>query len=204
MSENLLIIFVKNPVLGQVKSRLAGDLGEKAALEVYQELLAYTHNLTMPLPFDKAVFYSNHIDREDQWESGSFQKHKQVGGDLGVRMQHAFETGFAKGYKSVCLIGSDCHQLSSDILQEAFSGLKRFPLAIGPSLDGGYYLLGLTRMVPRLFKNKSWSTEAVFSETMADVKQLELRHKILPQLRDVDRIEDLITMPSWASKVDLL
>ena len=204
MNKNLLIIFVKNPVLGQVKTRLANSIGEQAALEVYQELLAYTHELTKPLPFDKAVFYSSHIDPDDQWETESFQKYCQVGEDLGERMQNAFETGFSQAYESICIIGSDCHQLTSDILLEAFMELKRFPIVIGPSLDGGYYLLGLNHMVTPLFENKKWSTDSVFTDTMTDVQKLKLANKILPQLRDIDRVEDLITMPSWARKVDLL
>ncbi|MGI9543194.1 MAG: TIGR04282 family arsenosugar biosynthesis glycosyltransferase [Cyclobacteriaceae bacterium] len=195
---------MKNPVLGQVKTRLANSLGEKAALDIYQELLNYTHQLTKPLPFDKAVFYSDRIDNDDQWEEESFQKYGQVGEDLGQRMQHAFETGFARGYKSICLIGSDCYQLTSDILYDAFNELKKLPLTIGPSLDGGYYLLGLNQMVDQLFENKNWSTDSVYSDTMADVMELKIAHKILPQLRDIDLVEDLITMPSWARKVDLL
>jgi len=200
----LLIIFVKNPLIGRVKTRLAASIGKQAALEVYQELLEYTRTLTEPLPFDKAVFYSDHIDEKDDWGAETFQKYCQTGEDLGERMRNAFDFGFAKGYHSICIIGSDCYELTSDILAKAFRRLQEVPVVIGPSLDGGYYLLGMNRLESGLFENKKWSTNTVFADTMSDLNEWEIAPAILPQLRDVDREADLITLPFWSKKEDLL
>lgn len=191
MNKEALIIFVRHPELGKVKTRLAKDIGDAAALNVYQRLLAYTHSVTLPLPCNRFVFYAGEIAENDIWNTPPYFKKQQQGSDLGERIKNAFQELFVQGYERVIIIGSDCPQVTTDLLHHAFSLLWKNETVIGPSHDGGYYLLGLTRLIPGIFENKNWSTESVFNETMATLRTENSIYEILPVLRDVDRVEDL-------------
>ena len=160
-SENVLMIFIKNPVLGKVKTRLAKTIGDKNALEVYEDLLAYTFAVANSVPVDKAVFYSEHIINQDIWIKGDFQKHEQLGKNLGERMLNAFIVTFDMGYNNVIIIGSDCFELKPEIINNAFDQLKTKDIVIGPAKDGGYYLLGMNMLYEGLFNNKKWSSEKI-------------------------------------------
>jgi len=194
MTENLLIIFVKNPVLGKVKTRLAASIGPEKALEVYQLLLDRTQTITEQLPSDKIVYYSDTIEQDDIWKENIYQKKLQQGPDLGAKMQQAFEQGFEQGYKYICLIGSDCYELSDEIIAEAFEKLQTVDLVLGPCLDGGYYLIGLKSLHPEIFTQKEWSTESVLQNTLQDAKGKKLLFALLPTLTDVDEEKDLISI----------
>lgn len=190
-SDKALIIFFRNPQLGQVKTRLAAHVGDAAALAIYLELAAHTRLITQPLPVDKFVFYSNHVDTEDHWSNPVFRKALQAGHDLGKKMEEAFTRMFDKGYTSVCIIGTDCYELTQDIIAGAFESLEHNDAVIGPAADGGYYLLGMNAPHTELFQNKPWSSEHVLSETIRDFERLGLQYTILPLLRDVDTESDL-------------
>lgn len=194
MEKNLLIIFVKNPELGKVKTRLAATIGEQEALRIYKQLLAHTWETTKDQPADKVVFYSDYVDFSDEWENDIFQKHRQEGADLGDRMFNAFQWGFSKGYSSVCIIGSDCYELNTKTINDAFERLKKSQVVIGPCLDGGYYLLGMNKLHNFLFKNKHWSTGSVLKETIKDIEKHNLSACLLAVLRDVDVESDLKVM----------
>src|ERR687891_1294811 len=99
MKKNLLMIFVKNPQLGTVKTRLAATIGEENALKIYHHLLSHTHRISSPLQCHKAVFYSSFIDRDDRWRNDHYEKFLQTGDDLGERMYNAFDKGFILGYR---------------------------------------------------------------------------------------------------------
>lgn len=196
MKKNLLIIFVKNPELGKVKTRLAATIGEEEALNVYKQLLKHTLQITTALTTDKVVFYSDFVDHFDKWDNAVFEKHPQEGRELGERMDHAFQWAFGKGYESVCIIGSDCYELETHTIKDAFNRLKTNEVVIGPSLDGGYYLLGMKQPHPFLFKNKHWSTGSVLKETIRDIESHNLSACLLSVLRDVDVESDLKVMAS--------
>lgn len=191
-SDHLLIIFIRNPILGKVKTRLAKTIGKSNALKVYQQLLLHTHHISINVNTHKAVFYSDNIDANDLWREKEFIKHLQVGENIGERMEHAFKWAFTTGYKKVVLIGSDCNELDAGIINEAFHKLEEKDVVLGPSKDGGYYLLASKRMIPQFFKDKQWSTANVLLDTLLDVKQLKLSHHLLPTLMDIDTEEDLI------------
>ena len=191
---NLLLIFVKNPQLGKVKTRLAATVGEQEALRIYLKLLDRTQQVTLPLPFDKTVCYTPEVIIDDFWDSEHYRKTRQSDGDLGERMQHAFAMGFAQGYQRIGIIGSDCYELSTPLIEQAFAQLTTHDAVIGPSTDGGYYLLGMNRLYPALFKDKAWSTASVKENTTRDFNQLGLRWFELPTLTDVDEADDLRTM----------
>lgn len=191
-NKQLLLIFTKNTIPGTVKTRLAKDIGDAKALEVYEHLLAYTQQITQNLPVtDKAVYYSRYVETNDLWSNEYYQKFVQQGEGLGERMNNAFVEGFDQAYTSIIIIGSDCIEITQAIIQEAFEALKNNDFVIGPARDGGYYLLGMNQLYSKVFQNKTWSTDTVFQETMRDLESISTNIYQLPQLSDVDTVEDL-------------
>jgi rSAM/selenodomain-associated transferase 1 len=191
MKDPVLIIFVRNPVERRVKTRLAGSIGSHRALLVYLELLKHIQEITRDLACDKYVFYDGEISTGDGWENGKYFKRQQHGNDLGEKMYFAFLDLFQAGYKSIVLIGSDCYQLTEELLEKAFLILESCEVVIGPALDGGYYLIGLGSALPELFLNREWSTATVFNETVKILHALNCPYKLLPVLSDVDEEADL-------------
>lgn len=189
--KSLLIIFYRNPELGKVKTRLSATLGEAKALAIYLYLAGHAKTITENLPIDKAVFYSSHIDTEDNWDNALYQKHIQSGIDLGERMLRAFRDGFESGYNSICIIGTDCLELTPSIIEEAFAALQSYDTVMGPAKDGGYYLLGMNALHTEFFKNKLWSTDSVYRSTIHDIDAMRLKYYALPKLTDVDEEKDL-------------
>ncbi len=197
MTDGLLLIFVKNPILGQVKTRLAATIGDKPALEIYLKLLHHTQDITKEIQVDQAVFYSDFVDENDSWDNSTYLKKVQSGEDLGLKMKTAFQWGLQTGYKEICIIGSDCYELTPEIIMSAFQILKTKDVVLGPSNDGGYYLLGLKEMRDELFQNKEWSTDSVAADTLADFEKLGLSYGMLEPLNDVDTEEDLPDEIRW-------
>lgn len=185
-----LIIFVRNPEKGAVKTRLAASVGHDAALLVYTLLLAHTHTITAQLPCDKFVFYAGSIAEADCWQEG-FSKRLQKGEDLGERMKAAFHSLFQQGYVRVCIIGSDCFELTTSHIRQAFAVLDENDVVVGPAADGGYYLLGMKDNLKNLFDGVQWSTTAVWPQTKDKLREQGSRYAVLPVLNDVDTIEDL-------------
>lgn len=186
MTKNALIIFVKNPIEGQVKTRLAKTIGNNAAVTVYKQLLQHTFSITRNLVVDKFVFYADSINNNDLWLGNIYQKQEQKGNDLGERMKNAFELIFNSGYEKTIIIGSDCYELTQQILEEAFDGLMIADAIIGPCNDGGYYLLGMKQLIPELFDGIQWSTDEVLITTKKVLQDLQLQFELLPTLNDVD------------------
>lgn len=194
-SSDHLIIFVKNPVLGKVKTRLAAAIGNEKALEVYLELLEITRSECLKTACTRNIFYSDEI-ADDTWDNDHFNKFVQQGNDLGARMNNAFEQVFALGAQKALIIGSDCPQLSSNLLEEAFSFLDEKDAVIGPATDGGYYLLGMKKPRPYLFENKEWSTDSVFASTISDFEANRISYHRLEELSDLDTVNDLHLLKS--------
>lgn len=184
-----LIIFVRNPVLGKVKTRLAATMGNEKALTVYKHLLQHTRNITQHLPVTKFVFYADFINHDDVWNG--YEKRTQNGKDLGERMHNSFKELFAEGYKKICIIGSDCYELTQEILTEGFKKLNTVENVIGPATDGGYYLLGMQSPFKNLFSNIIWSSESVFTETKNKILEKNYSLYVLQTLTDVDEEKDI-------------
>ena len=185
-----IIIFVRNPQLGKVKTRLAATLGDEKALNIYKELLQHTKEITAQTTADKYVFYFDKIEGNDLWNDEVFFKRLQSNDELGKKMENAFSELFDKGYEKVLIIGSDCLQLTTLIIEEAFILLNNNDAVIGPAKDGGYYLLGMKKLIGLIFKNKLWSTDTVFDETINDLKADNFSFACLPVLTDIDTEED--------------
>lgn len=190
MNDNrALLLFVRNPEKGKVKTRLAQDLGDDKALEIYLELLNITRAVAVTVPAERFLFYSNFIPQSDDWPEVQFQKHLQANGDLGSRMEAAFQLALEAHQKAV-IIGSDCPELSPAIIEQAFAQLDDFDAVLGPANDGGYYLLGLKTVIPDVFREMVWSTELVLAETLARLDAAGKSYALLPELSDVDHGED--------------
>lgn len=187
----LLLIFAKNPILGKAKTRLAASVGDEKALEIYRFLLDYTAQMAQAVAATRQVCYTHYIGQDDAFPDAVFEKTMQQTGDLGERMQAAFASAFAAGYQRVVIIGSDCYELSSELLQEAFDTLAHKDFVIGPAKDGGYYLLGMRQLTPKLFENKAWSQAGLADATVADFDALNASYTRLPLLSDIDYLENL-------------
>jgi len=194
-SKNLLLIFTRNPELGKVKTRLAKGVGAKAALTIYKQLLEHTHKEVRSLSATKRVGYSNRIGEKDLWEDSLFEKFVQEGDDLGTRMEAAFNKGFTEGFQKIIIIGSDLYDLKTSHLEEAFNALDSYDAVIGPALDGGYYLFGMTGLISNVFRNKNWGTATVLRDTRKDLKDYKVR--FLEPLNDIDHAEDLAIYPEF-------
>ena len=196
-----LAIFCKTPELGLVKTRLAASIGDQKALEIYLDLLKITDGETKPFSSSRHVFLTSALEESLEKMRSTLQRQDlftdpktnfaiQQGEDLGQRMSAAFETLF-QNHRSVVLIGCDLPELTSTLITQAFEALQNNDLVIGPSYDGGYYLIGLNKNTPELFEEISWSTEKVLKQTLERAERLSLKVQLLGQLRDIDTLEDL-------------
>jgi len=196
LSKNLLLILTRNPELGKCKTRLASNVGDKAALEIYKFLLDKTVSFTKDLKVEKWVYYSEEVWENDIWNNNLYSKKLQTGTDLGERMMNAFKEGFQAGFKNIIIIGSDMYHLNQSDLEEAFSKLEHHKYVIGPAEDGGYYLLGMKSLKTALFQNKEWGTNTVLAATLSDIK--EDSFVLLNEKNDVDYYEDIKDIEAFA------
>jgi rSAM/selenodomain-associated transferase 1 len=185
-----LIIFVRKPELGKVKTRMAASVGKEAALIIYKKLLQHTHQITSPLCCDKFVFYADAIGDNDLWNEG-YQKLLQGEGDLGTKMKAAFTSLFEKGYSRICIIGSDCYEITTTVIEQAFYLLNKQEIVLGPARDGGYYLLGIKDAVRDIFDGIEWSTSKVLQQTISHIQKNLYSFSMLEELQDIDTIENV-------------
>lgn len=186
----MLMIFVKNLIPGMVKTRLAADIGIDKALDVYMELVNHTNKITKKLDINKTVYYSEYVEVEDVWDTGGFELTSQKGNTLGEKMSIAFDEAFDSNNK-VVLIGSDCYELTTKIIEAAFVMLEDHDVVVGPAKDGGFYLIGMKEYLPQLFQDKVYSTDSVLKDLLETAEELELEVYQLPTLSDIDVLDDL-------------
>ena len=190
-----LALFLKPPVPGRVKTRLAKDIGDEAACSLYCRMTETVINQVHQSGFQLVVMYDGTSPEElpANWVASAWRCLPQQGADLGQRMATAFNTLFAEGAQQVVLIGSDIPGIDHSYLQQAFRMLVDHDLVIGPALDGGYCLIGFNRnnFTPALFSNIPWSTERVLELTLEAAAQSGLSLSLLPALRDIDTLADL-------------
>lgn len=189
MANQALIIFIKNPVAGKVKTRIAKSSDDATALSIYKKLLEGTHRATVLVDAHKYLYYSDFIDQEDSWNPSVYNKVIQRGVDLGEKMMDAFIEVLSCHDKAV-IIGSDCIYLTKEIIEDAFTALDHNDVVIGPAKDGGYYLLGMKQVQMDLFINMPWSSGRELEETLTRVKEKGLQFQLLETLNDIDHIED--------------
>ena len=191
---NTLLIFIRNAQLGKVKSRLARSVGDEEALRIYHILLEKTRRAALDVQVERWLFYSDFIDTNDDWPETDFQKKIQCSGDLGERMEQAFRVAFGAGVKKAVIIGSDCPELTGEMLQTAFEKLDEADFVLGPVPDGGYYLLGMKQLEPSVFQGIEWSTETVLARTLEKIEAARKSYVLLPLSPDVDTEEDWLAV----------
>ena len=193
----LLIQFAREPQLGQVKTRLAAGIGDDAALDVHCALVEWVAGRALgarlgPVELHVAGDCSAALFEHCR-QLGVSAFRSQVQGDLGQRMYRALQAGLAR-FERVLLIGSDCPGIDADYLAAAALALTRSPLVLGPAVDGGYVLIGATRVDASLFTEMPWGSEVVYATTLQRLHALGWEYAELPPLADIDRPEDL---PQW-------
>lgn len=188
LAESALIVFLRLPERGKVKTRIASTEGETNALMIYMELLSITFKMVAQLDMPVYLFFEGGLPLESE-RNTAYSYHLQSGEDLGGKMADAFSKVLQRQSKAV-LIGSDCPGLSPAIVKEAFNSLDQTDVVLGPASDGGYYLIGSKEVYPALFEKITWSTASVLQETVEKIRQEKLSYRLLEQLTDVDTAED--------------
>jgi uncharacterized protein len=186
-----LLVFVKPPLPGLVKTRLAAGLGADAAADLYRALAERVLSQTAPAAGEYArVVFADGLAAVRAWLPRE-DCVPQSAGDLGRRMAQAFAWAFARGHERVVLIGTDAPELSRRHVQEAFAALATHDVVLGPARDGGYYLIALRGPCPELFTGIAWSTADVLDATLVRAAALGLDGERLSPLTDIDTLEDV-------------
>lgn len=199
MQPERLIVFSRYPEPGKTKTRLASALGVEGAARLQREMAEHALSRARALAAERPVGLEVHYEggsagRMAEWLGPGLAYHRQVGGDLGARMENAFAEALRTGAEKVVLVGTDCPGITTTILRSAFNLLGLFDLVLGPARDGGYYLIGLRNRVPHLFRTIPWGTAEVATRTLELAMGLGLRAVTVDPLVDVDHPEDL---PVW-------
>lgn len=208
MLQTVVALFVKPPVSGKVKTRLARDIGNNAACAVYRhladEIIRQVQASALPL-----VIFFDGTDPEElpvEWRTAARQWLPQQGNDLGERMAHAFTLLFKEGFTQAMLLGSDIFGIDATYLHTAIDLLADHDMVISPALDGGYCLIGFhqEQFSATLFENIPWSSDQVFQMTMKSAETLKLSAGVLPPLQDIDTCDDLQAVCEQTAVTDAL
>lgn len=195
-----LILFTRYPEVGKTKTRLIPYLGaEQAAClqrQMTEHIIAEMQRVSVNYsPSLEIHFAGGNRDQMATWLGDHLCYCPQSSGDLGMRMSRAFSQGFQDGMQRVVMIGADCPDVTSNLLAQAFQSLEASDIVLGPALDGGYYLIGLSEtccsVYQDLFQGIEWGTSQVFDQTVAIARHLNLSFTALTPLSDIDRPEDL-------------
>ena len=191
MSKERLIIFLRAPRSGSVKTRIAQTAGKDRASQIYRELVENVLEGVRTLSGVELRFTPDDAQAEIQaWLREKWSAQPQGSGDLGERMQRAFDEAFASGAERVVVIGSDAPEVRAADVRTAWRELKSHDLVVGPAIDGGYWLIGLRAPQPEIFREISWSSDQVLGQTLTRAKSLGLQIQLLRILGDIDTEED--------------
>lgn len=188
-----ILLFVKAPVAGSVKTRLCSELSPARAAELYRAMAQDTLDTAGLVPETRRVIaYDSHADYPDpEWLAGCGEWFSQAGNTLGERLIHAVDQTYRLNPGPMLVIGTDLPGLTPELLKEAVTLLRDQDIVLGPAADGGYYLIGLQSPLPALFQNIPWSTSGVWDATVRALAEAELSFAQLPILRDLDTPDDL-------------
>lgn len=194
--KNRLVLFTRYPEAGKTKTRLIPYLGAEKAADLQRRMTEHLVSVTRPLRvkgnLSMEIHFSGGSLRQMQnWLGAELVYQVQPSGDLGDRLRCTFEQGFQIGLERIVVIGSDCPEINSHHLEQAFHQLQYHDVVLGPAQDGGYYLVGLSRVCAELFQGIAWGTGHVFMQTIAIANRLGLSLAKLETLCDVDRPEDI-------------
>jgi rSAM/selenodomain-associated transferase 1 len=194
-----LVIFTRYPEPGKTKTRLIPALGDVGAANLQRQMTEHTICQVQELQKTTDIswevrFTGGNLQLMQDWLGTDSVYQFQGEGDLGIRMARSLVHAFQCGATQVVIIGIDCPGVNPQILTQAFEKLNTYDLVLGPAIDGGYYLVGLCRLIPELFANINWGTSQVLQQTVEIADKLKISLTYLPALADVDLPEDL---PIW-------
>ena len=194
-----ICLFARYPEKGKVKSRLAAKCGDDAALYLYKKMLAPVLESLSQFKGDMEIYYTGcEYNTAKGWlPDYSFQE--QAKGDLGVKLECAMQSQFDEGVDKLVFIGADCIDLTPELIQATEEMLNESDVVLGPSEDGGYYLVAMRKPSAELFRGIDWGTEVVFEQTLTKIYDNSLSYKLLPELSDIDYWDDLPA--SWQEEV---
>ena len=191
-SDNAIILFARDPILGQVKTRLNSFLDKETILKLYicflEDSLVKIQDVGNSDCF-VAISPGDNSNFFNQKRSSGINLFSQQGEDLGEKMRKAFVDRFSEGYTRVAIIGSDSPSLPVSYIRRALNSEK--DLVLGPSIDGGFYLIAMKEKVSEVFKSVSWGTDKVLDETLQIIKDDGISFDLLPLWYDIDIPEDL-------------
>lgn len=193
-TDAVVVVYARAPRAGEVKTRLAAETGPTAALAIYRRLVQHVIGQARNVAGAATEVHVTPPDAHDEmakWLGADLTYRPQVSGELGHRMRASFEGAFASGYRRVVIVGSDVPALRSELMEEALNALRAHRVVLGPANDGGYYLIGMSELVPEAFENIDWGTERVLSQTASRLTKLGITPRMLEPLTDVDRAADL-------------
>lgn len=192
---NTLIIFLKYPEPGKVKTRLAKDLGNEQAASIYSRMAqTIIDNVLDPTSYETAIFFDPPDKQKEitEWlRKKELQYSPQEGNTLGDKISNAFNIVFNQGSEKTVIIGTDCIDITSETINRTMDLLNDKDVVLGPAEDGGYYLLGLKKFIPQIFQNIDWSTEYVLEQTIEKINNNELKFELLKTLKDIDTLDDI-------------
>lgn len=191
----------KLPEFGKVKTRLAAEVGKDKALEIYSTMLSRLNSLLLSLDTEVHIHYDGNGGVPADFFP-SFRHIPQVEGDLGLRMKAVIQSSMDIYGGPVILIGSDIPDLNKGVFQNAIELLETNEVVLGPSLDGGYYLIAMHALHPELFEGIEWSTDSVRKQTIAKCEDLHLKVAFTKELNDIDTFEDLKSSTLWSEVSD--
>lgn len=184
-------IFAKYWEPGKVKTRLAASIGNEPASDVYRAILDHLTTSLNSAANRRAIAYTP-VDKAKEFSIfPHWQQTPQSNGPLGKRMANYFIETFATDADRVVLIGSDCPDVTPEIINEAFESLTHADVVLGPTLDGGYYLVGMAGEFHDIFSDITYSTPSVLEETLSLAKRNNISCHCLDRLNDIDDIDDL-------------
>jgi rSAM/selenodomain-associated transferase 1 len=211
-----LIIFTRYPVPGITKTRLIKDIGPENGADVHRKLTENIFNQIRKLQAGKGfsceVCYTGGMKKEmEAWLGNDLTYTEQVQGDLGVKMYSSITGALDAGSRKVVLIGTDIPAPITGYIEQAFCELDKTDICLGPVTDGGYWLVGMKR-ASDIFNGVRWGTETVLSQTLELIKHQGLSFYLLPEINDIDTVDDLVRcgqhevikqhLPVWLSYKD--
>jgi rSAM/selenodomain-associated transferase 1 len=190
------MLFIRFPAAGAAKTRLIPALGAEGAATLHRRMAEVSIDLIRRQmqrdAADSTIWITGGRERAFQdWLGSDLEYREQPDGDLGDRLQYAFEDAFERGAACVFALGGDVPSLSDSILQQARSALQESDVVLGPAADGGYYLIGMKRFHPELFTGIEWGGEYVYAQTCNAIGECDLQVETLQTLDDIDRPDDL-------------
>ncbi len=186
-----MVVFLKAPRSGLVKTRLARDLGNAGAVAAYREIVDHLLVEIRDVQDLELRFTPDDAEPEiSHWLNMEWLAAPQGDGDLGRRLERAIAQHCAAGARKVVIIGADCPEITLTDIADAFDALERADLVLGPATDGGYWLIGLRNPQPDLFHGMPWSSEILLNRTREKARHLQLRVAELRTLTDIDTLED--------------